>query len=92
MKENPSVLEDCKRIIYIDANSFELKGEIVWTKQDKSYPLVKRVSDFYFSSFFLMDSSLSIRSMIPVLISSIVRKNLIDFFQKMTKLWMIGLL
>jgi hypothetical protein len=42
-KANPNILEDCKRLIYIDANSFELKGDVVWTKATSRYPTVKKV-------------------------------------------------
>lgn len=51
-KKNPSVLEETKRIIYLDPETFELKGEIVWTKEDKCYPQVKKVND---SSFDIVD-------------------------------------
>jgi hypothetical protein len=35
--------ENTKRLVYIDANSFELKGDIIWSSKDTRYPTVKKV-------------------------------------------------
>lgn len=91
--EEAVLYPNSKRLIYIDANSFELKGEIKWIAGEKM-PTIKKVRSYETP---LTDHCLCIvsvlydRLMILVLILLIQRINHIVFIQRMRRLLMNGL-